>query len=155
MVFGLEPGTVYQVLRKLARLGLGGSMAGGRQFVSWIHEHDFCRAVEWLLSHEELSGAVNLVAPHPLTNGDMMREMRLACHRPFGLPATRWMLEVGALFLRTETELIIKSRRVVPERLLKSGFDFEFPELSAALDELEHRRTASEVAAPARCVVVS
>jgi NAD dependent epimerase/dehydratase family enzyme len=85
----------------------------------------------------------------------MMRAMRQACHRPIGLPATRWMLEIGAVFLRTETELIIKSRRVVPERLLASGFKFYYPELPAALDELERRRTAQLDVPSPRCAVAS
>lgn len=140
MVFGPDAG-VFPVLRRLARLGLGGKMGSGRQYVSWIHVEDFCRAIEWLIEHEELSGPINLAAPTPLTNADMMRLMRKTCGAPFGLPATEWMLEIGAFFLRTETELILKSRRVVPGRLLASGFQFHFPELENALRNLEQRKT--------------
>ncbi len=139
MVFGLVSG-VFPVLRRLARFGLGGKMGSGRQFVSWIHEEDFCRAIEWIIDHENLSGPVNLAAPHPLTNAEMMRLVRKECGAPFGLPATEWMLEIGAFFLRTETELIIKSRRVVPGKLLTSGFQFHFPQLEDALRNLEHRK---------------
>ncbi len=135
MVFGTSSG-VFPVLRRLARFGLGGKMGTGRQFVSWIHEEDFCRAVEWLVDHEDLSGPINLAAPNPLTNAEMMRLVRKACGAPFGLPATEWMLEIGAFFLRTETELIIKSRRVVPGKLLASGFQFHFPNLEDALRNL-------------------
>jgi hypothetical protein len=135
MVFGKDGG-VFPVLRRLARFGLGGKMGGGRQYVSWIHVEDFCRAVEWIVANESLSGPVNLAAPNPLPNRDMMRLLREACGTPFGLPATEWMLEVGAVFLRTETELILKSRRVVPGRLLASGFQFQFPELRGALENL-------------------
>jgi len=135
LVLGAEGG-VFRVLRRLARLGLGGRMGNGAQFVSWIHETDFCSAVEGIIAHEELSGVVNLAAPNPVTNTEMMATLREVCHVPFGLPATRWMLEVGAFFLRTETELILKSRRVVPGRLLASGFQFRFPEIRAALRDL-------------------
>lgn len=135
LVFGKDGG-VFPVLRRLARLGLGGKMGSGRQFVSWIHAGDFLRAVKWLIAKKELSGPVNLAAPNPLPNREMMRLIREACGVPFGLPATEWMLEVGAFFIRTETELIIKSRRVVPGRLLASGFKFQFPELPGALKDI-------------------
>jgi uncharacterized protein (TIGR01777 family) len=139
MVFGPDGG-VFPVLRRLARIGLGGKMASGKQYVSWIHEDDFCRAIEWLIAHEELSGPINFAAPNPLTNAEMMRLMQKICGLPFGLPASRWMLEIGAFFLRTETELIIKSRRVVPGKLLASGFQFHFPQLENALRDLEHSK---------------
>ncbi len=139
MVFGAAEGSVFPVLRRLVRLGLGGSMGGGRQFVSWIHEEDFCRAVEWILEHPELRGAVNVVAPNPLTNREMMAVFRKVCGRPFGLPAARWMLEVGAWVMRTETELMIKSRRAVPGKLLDGGFAFKFPRFQSALEEIEGR----------------
>lgn len=146
MVLGTEPGGVYRVLRRLARWGLGGSMASGRQFASWIHERDFCRSVEWLIESKwdgaALCGAVNVVAPAPISNCRMMRIVRAASGIPFGLPASRWMLEVGAVLLRTETELILKSRRVVPGRLAAAGFEFEFPELRGAVAELEARLAA-------------
>jgi hypothetical protein len=136
MVLGRGRNSVFPVLRRLARLGLGGAMGSGRQFVSWIHVADYCRAVEWLLCQDELAGAVNVTAPGPLPNEEMMRVLRKACGAPFGLPATEWMLEVGAFFLRTETELLIKSRRVIPGRLLKSGFGFEFSTIEAAFKDL-------------------
>lgn len=147
MVFGNVEGTVFRVLRRLARCGLGGRMADGRQFVSWIHADDFCRAVDWLIEREEFSGPVNVAAPNPLPNAEMMRSFRRVCGAPFGLPATRWMLELGAFLLRTETELIVKSRRVVPSRLLESGFQFRFPALEEALRELEGRLRGSRSAA--------
>jgi uncharacterized protein (TIGR01777 family) len=139
MVFTDEPGSVFPVLRRLVRLGLGGSMAGGRQFVSWIHQEDFCRAVEWILEHPSLRGPFNVAAPNPVTNREMMAMFRRVCGRPVGLPATRWMLEIGAFFMRTETELMIKSRRVVPAKLLDSGFQFHFPTLQGALADIEGR----------------
>lgn len=136
MVLGHGGNSVLPHLLRLARLGLGGTLAGGRQYVSWIHEDDFCRAVEWIIEHESLSGAVNLAAPHPVTNAEFMAAIRRVCRAPFGLPASRWMLEVGAFFLRTETELLIKSRRVVPGRLLAGGFVFRHPDLLPALEQL-------------------
>jgi NAD dependent epimerase/dehydratase family enzyme len=135
------------VLRRLARCGLGGSMGGGKQFVSWIHEDDFCRAVAWLLERDDFNGVVNVAAPHPVPNAELMRIFRRVCGAPFGLPAARWMLEFGAFFLRTETELIVKSRKVVPARLLESGFQFRFSEIEAALREIEGRLGTSRDAA--------
>jgi uncharacterized protein len=136
MVLGHGRNSVLPHLLRLGRLGLGGSLAGGRQFVSWIHEEDFCRAVEWILEHEHLSGAVNLAAPNPVTNAEFMGTIRKACHAPCGLPAPRWLLEIGAFFLRTETELLIKSRRVVPGKLLADGFAFRHPDLRPAIEHL-------------------
>lgn len=138
MVLGHARNSVFPALRRLARLGLGGRMGGGRQYVSWIHETDFCRAVHWLIEREEISGPVNLAAPNPLSNAEMMGLLRSICGAPrgLGLPATRWMLEIGALLLRTETELILKSRRVIPSKLAASGFRFQFPDFAGALKDL-------------------
>lgn len=136
MVFTRTGGGAYPVLLRLTRLGFGGTLGHGRQYVSWIHEHDFCRAVEWLIDNDDLSGPVNLAAPQPLSNREVMRLLRRTLGVPFGLPATRRMLEIGAFLLRTETELVIKSRRVVPRRLLDAGFEFHYPEPEAALAQL-------------------
>lgn len=136
MVLGQAKNSVLPNLLRLGRLGLGGSLAGGRQFVSWIHEEDFCRAVEWLIEHENLSGPVNLAAPEPVTNAEFMAVIREVCRVPFGLPAARWMLEVGAFVLRTETELVIKSRRVTPGKLLAGGFVFRHPRVLPAIEQL-------------------
>lgn len=114
-------------------------MDGGRQYVSWLHHTDFCRVIQWLIDRDDFVGAVNLSAPQPLTNREMMRIIRAACHVSIGLPARRWMLEVGALVLRTETELIIKSRRVVPARLIEAGFQFRFSDLATAVEDLEQQ----------------
>lgn len=142
LVLGHGTNSVFPVLCRLARIGLGGRMGSGGQFVSWLHELDFCRAVEWLITHDELSGPVNLAAPNPVTNAEMMRLFRELVGAPVGLPATTWMLEIGAFFLRTETELILKSRRVVPGRLLAGGFDFRFPNMREALQNLAANRHA-------------
>lgn len=140
MVLGTGQNSVFPVLRRLARLGLGGKMGDGKQFVSWIHERDFCRALEWIIEHPDLSGPINIAAPNPATNAEMMRQLRRAVGAPIGLPAAEWMLEIGAFLMRTETELILKSRRVIPKRLLKSGFKFEFEEMGQAM-----RRLANEM----------
>lgn len=139
MVLGLGSNSVFPVLRRLTKFGLGGRQGSGKQFVSWIHLEDFCRAVEWIIAHAELSGPINQCAPNPLPNVEMMKLFREVCGMPIGLPATEWMLEIGAFFLRTETELIFKSRRVVPGRLLESGFKFHFPVFRDALLDLEQR----------------
>ena len=137
MVMGAEPGGVYEVLRRLARTGLGGKMGRGTQYVSWLHAEDFCRAVDWLIQKNDASGTYNLSAPIPLPNAEMMAILRRVVGVPFGLPAPRFLLEIGAFFLRTETELVIKSRRVVPGRLLDEGFRFEFSHLSEAIAAIE------------------
>jgi len=136
MVFGNEAGGVHDVLRRLTRLWMGGRMGSGLQYVSWLHADDFGRAVEWLIANRRASGIYNLCAPTPLTNGEMMAALRRVHGRSFGLPAYRWMLEIGAFFLRTETELILKSRRVVPGRLLAEGFSFLHSTLEEALRDL-------------------
>ncbi|GAA3775272.1 hypothetical protein GCM10022403_007690 [Streptomyces coacervatus] len=136
MVMSPDRGGVLDVLLRLARLGLGGPVAGGAQYVSWIHERDFIRAMEFLVDREDLDGPVNLAAPGPLTHRDFMRALRTAWGMPVGLPATRWMAELGAFALRSDTELLLKSRRVVPGRLLDAGFAFEhaqWPEAAADL----------------------
>jgi uncharacterized protein (TIGR01777 family) len=139
MVLGLGGNSVFPVLRRLTRFGLGGRQGSGKQFVSWIHVEDFCRAVAWIIAHNELAGPINQCAPNPLPNAEMMQLFREVCGVPIGLPATEWMLEIGAFFLRTETELIFKSRRVVPGRLLASGFEFRFPTFLEALVDLEKK----------------
>jgi uncharacterized protein (TIGR01777 family) len=139
MVLGLGKNSVFPMLRRLTRFGLGGKMGNGRQYVSWIHEIDFCRAIEWLTDHQALQGAINITAPNPVSNAEMMKLLRQVCRVPIGLPAADWMLEIGAFFLRTETELIIKSRRVVPGHLLRSGFEFQFPTILKAFEILNAR----------------
>ncbi len=139
MVFAASSGGVYRTLRSLTRWGLGGAIAGGRQFISWIHEDDFCRAVEWLIDRDDFSGPVNVASPNPVTQREMMRIIRRELGVPFGLPATRKMLEAAAFVHGTEAELIIKSRRVVPGRLMVAGFEFRFPRMEDAVREIEGR----------------
>lgn len=139
MVMSPDRGGVLDVLLRMARLGLGGPVAGGGQYVSWIHDRDFVRAVELLLHRDDLSGPVNLAAPGPLPQRDLMRDLRRAWGRGFGLPATAWMAEIGAWALRTDTELLLKSRRVAPGRLLDAGFEFEHPNWPEAAEDLVRR----------------
>jgi uncharacterized protein len=122
-----DPGGIFDTLLGLVRWGLGGNAYDGRQYMSWIHHEDFVEAVRWLVAREGVDGIVNVAAPNPLPNAEFMRILRQAAGVPFGLPATKLMLEAGAVFLRTETELILKSRRVVPGRLLEHGFVFKYP----------------------------
>ena len=122
-----DRGGIFSVLLNLVRFGLGGPVAGGRQYVSWIHDQDFIRAVLWLIDHPEIDGPVNIASPNPLPQADFVRVLRTAWGMPIGLPATAWMAAIGALVLQTETELILKSRRVVPGRLCAAGFTFQFP----------------------------
>ncbi len=139
MTMSPDPGGVFDVLLGLVRRGLGGRAGDGRQFVSWIHDQDFVRAIYHIIEHDTLTGAVNLAAPGPVPNADFMRTLRQAWGIGFGLPAARWMLEIGAVFLRTETELILKSRRVVPGRLIQNGFAFNFPTWPEAARDLCYR----------------
>jgi len=134
-----DRGGVFDLLLRLVRFGLGGQAGHGRQYVSWIHDRDFVRAVYWLIEHDKVDDAVNLAAPHPLPNADFMRALREAWGMRLGLPASAWMLEVGTWLLRSETELVLKSRRVVPGRLVQQGFAFEFPIWAEAARDLCRR----------------
>ena len=144
MTMSPDGGGIFDTLLAFVRRGLGGTAGNGRQFVSWIHFEDFIRATRWLIDHDEIDGAVNLAAPNPVPNEEFMRTLREASGTRAGLPATKWMLEIGAVFMRTETELILKSRRVVPGRLLESGFAFNFPMWSTAARDLCQRWTAAQ-----------
>jgi uncharacterized protein len=136
MVMSPDRGGIFDTLLGLVRRGLGGTSGDGRQYVSWIHEVDFVRALYHVIERDRLGDAVNLAAPNPLPNREFMAALRRAWGARLGLPATRWMLELGAVFLRTETELVLKSRRVVPGKLIEDGFRFDHPEWPAAAAEL-------------------
>lgn len=139
MVMSPDHGGVFDVLLRLVRFGLGGQAGSGQQYVSWVHEADFIRSIEYLIEHEEFDGPVNIASPHPLPNRDFMKALRQAWGIPIGLPAPKPVLELGALFMRTETELILKSRRVVPGRLLHAGCHFLFPDWNYAARDLVSR----------------
>lgn len=142
MTMSPDPGGVFDTLLGLVKRGLGGTAGDGRQFVSWIHDVDFLRATEWLIERDDIDGVINVAAPHPVPNAEFMRALRQAWGARIGLPATKWMLEAGATVMRTETELILKSRRVVPGRLLDHGFRFAFPDWSDAAEDLCQRSRA-------------
>ena len=143
MVMSPDAGGVFSVLSGLVRRGLGGTEGPGTQYVSWIHDFDLCRAIELLLAEPEITdatnGVVNLTAPQPLPNREFLAALRKAWHQSIGLPAASWMLEIGALFMGTETELILKSRRVVPGLLLREDFEFRFPDWPSAAANLVAR----------------
>jgi len=139
ITFSPVPGNAFAVLSNLVRVGLGGTQGNGRQWVSWIHEQDFTRAVEFLITRDDLDGPVNIASPNPEQNRDFMGTLREAWDMPNGLPAPRLALELAAYFIRTETELVLKSRRVVPTRLIEAGFQFEFPNWAHAAEDLVER----------------
>ena len=129
-------GGAMSPLATLAKLGLGGKQGSGKQYISWIHIEDFVRAVVWLIENETMTGSINIISPKPVQNKIFMKTLRKVVKMPFGLPATKWMLEVGAFIIRTETELILKSRKVVPKRLLDTGFKHRFTNLEIALKDI-------------------
>jgi uncharacterized protein (TIGR01777 family) len=139
MTMSPDKGGIFDVMLGLVRKGLGGTAGDGNQYISWVHEKDFINAVRFLIAQEELDGAVNIASPNPLPNKEFMRIFRETAGVSIGLPASKWMLELGALFMRTETELILKSRRVISERLEMSGFVFEFPDWRDACKEILKR----------------
>jgi NAD dependent epimerase/dehydratase family enzyme len=139
MTMSPDRGGVFDVLLGLVRRGLGGAIGPGSQFVSWIHETDFVRAIDFLIQREDFDGVVNLASPNPLPNRDFMRILREAWGIRFGLPSPRWVLEIGTLLMRTESDLVLKSRRVVPGRLADAGFPFHLPNWPTAARDLVAR----------------
>lgn len=142
MVLGHGKNSVYPVLARIARWGLGGKLSTGNQMVSWIHEADFARAVEFAIDNEEIAGPLNVTAPAPVRNSVFMRALREAIDIPFGCPHYKPMLEIAAWLMRTETELTLKSRFVVPKKLLRSRFVFYYPFIDEALAQLAQKRAA-------------
>jgi uncharacterized protein len=129
-------GEAFHKLKTITRLGLGGQQGNGRQKMSWIHVEDFCRAVEFIIRDEKIDGAINISAPNPIDNQSFMKTLRDKLKVPFGIPSPVFFLEIGTLFLQTETELLLKSRNVYPERLLNFGFQFRYETVEKALGEL-------------------
>jgi uncharacterized protein len=150
MVMSPDRGGTFDLLLALVRRGLGGRAGDGRQFMSWIHDDDFIRAIRWLIDRDGIDGVVNIASPHPIPNVDFMRQLRHAAGVRVGLPASTWMLEVGAVLMRTETELILKSRRVVPGRLRDGGFLFGYPHWADAARDLYRRWRGGLTPQPAR-----
>lgn len=144
IVIGREPGGALEPLMNLVKYGLGGTQGKGNQYMSWVHEQDVINVVEWLMTHEEVTGIVNVASPNPIPNKQFMKTLRQVMKRPFGLPATRWMLEIGAWVIGTETELILKSRRVIPGRLQELGFEMQYTTVKEALEEIIHGERKDE-----------
>lgn len=145
IVMSSAKGAPFDLMLRHIRLGFG-RFGNGRQWVSWIHECDFVRAVEFLIEHEEIDGIVNLAAPNPVPNRELMETIAAEAGMLFTIPTLRPMLEIGAFLMRTESELVLKSRRVVPARLLEHGFRFQFDEWGDAARDLCARRREGKVA---------
>ncbi|NOQ73191.1 MAG: TIGR01777 family protein [Crocinitomix sp.] len=131
-----KDGGAYPKLRQIAKLFFGGKQASGNQFISWIHIVDFCAAVHFIIDHPEFVGPVNVAGPKPMRNKDFMTVLRKTVNRPFGLGQPKWLLELGARMIGTESELLLKSRNVIPERLLEKGFKFQFETVEECLGNL-------------------
>src|SRR5437879_1289137 len=144
VIMSPDRGGVFDTLLRLVRFGLGGTAASGQQFVSWIHDEDFLRSIDYLIARDEIDGVVNIASPTPLGNREFMKALRQAWGTSIGLPANRWMRDIGTFFRRTETELVLKSRRVIPRRLVEDGFQFQFPEWAAAAQNLVDRWRATD-----------
>jgi uncharacterized protein len=138
-----DRGGVFDVLLGLVRIGLGGTQGMGTQFVSWVHEADFIRVIDLLIERDDLSGIFNLASPNPLPNREFMRTLRAAWGTRIGVPSPAWLIEIGTWLMRTESELVFKSRRVVPGRLLAESFEFQFPNWDRAAKDLVHRWRAN------------
>ncbi|XSG77140.1 TIGR01777 family oxidoreductase [Herpetosiphon llansteffanensis] len=136
MMMSHDRGGVFDILCRLARSGLGGTIGNGQQYVAWIHSHDLVRAIAWLIEQPDLAGPINLSAPQPLPNHQFMRHLRQALNTRFGVPIPSPLMQIGAWMLRTEAELVLKSRNVIPQRLLEHGFRFEYPSWPEAVTNL-------------------
>lgn len=135
IVFGKRDGAFPRLLA-LARLGAGGKLGNGQQYVSWIHEQDAAKCTDWLLQNETASGVFNCTSPKPVKNEELMAAIRQACGILFGIPSPAWLLEIGARLIGTETELLLKSRWVMPTRLLNNGFEFSYPDITHAVNDI-------------------
>lgn len=127
---------VFPRLLNLVKAGLGGKQGNGQQYVAWVHENDVANITRFILDHSAFNGVVNCTAPHAIKNADLMRTIRKAYGIPFGLPAPQWLLEIGALIIGTETELILKSRWVAPKQLLDTGYQFRFSNAEHAVHDI-------------------
>lgn len=142
IVLGKEGGA-FQPLKNLARFGLGGKQGPGNQYFSWIHEDDFVEIVHQIINNEEMEGIYNIVSPNPVQNYELMEVLRKCLKMPIGLPMPTWLLKIGALLINTETELILKSRYVFPQRLMDEGYKFKYPNLKDAVEELVENKKYS------------
>ena len=131
-----KDGGVIKPLKNLVRFGLGGKQGSGKQMFSWIHIEDLFGIINFVEKHQELSGVLNTASPKPVNNSTLMRLLRNIMDVKVGLPAPVWLLKIGAALIKTETELILKSRWVIPERLAKAGFKFKYPDMDMALKQI-------------------
>ena len=129
-------GGAFPKLKTIVRLGCGGQQGRGNQKVSWIHIEDFCQAIYFIIQDEKIEGAINITSPQPIDNKDFMKILRKEMHIPFGIPSPKFLLEFSSIFLQTETELLLKSRNVYPQRLLDFGFEFKYKSLEEAFESL-------------------
>lgn len=131
-------GGAFIPLKTLVKTGFGGKQGNGNQFISWIHEEDFASAIDFIIQ-KEISGVINVVSPEPIPNSDFMQKLRKAVGSPFGIPINPFLLKIGSFFIRTEAELVLKSRNVIPKRLLENGFKFKFENIDNAFENLLHK----------------
>jgi uncharacterized protein len=136
MIMSPDRGSIFDYILWSVRMGLGGTVGSGKQYISWMHFIDFVNAIQFIINNEQIAGAINMASPHPLPNKDFMSQLRKAWGQKLGLPLFEWMLQIGTVFLRTESELLLKSRRVIPARLLDAGFKFEYGDWSTAATDL-------------------
>lgn len=129
-------GGAFPKFKQISKLGLGGKQGRGNQLMSWIHIDDFCEAVNFIIENENFEGAINITAPKSLSNEDMMGQIRKKIKVSFGIPSPVWLLELASVFIKTETELMLKSRNVYPEILLENDFKFRYDTFEKALEEL-------------------
>lgn len=140
IVFGKLGGPLSPLVW-LAKLGVGGHQGNGSQYFSWLHAKDFCEIVKFAIENKTMSGAFNATSPTPIPNKQLMKELRAVLRIPFGVPLPKWLLELGAIFIRTETELVLKSRYVIPRKLEEAGYTFQFRTIREALNDLVGRST--------------
>lgn len=128
-------GGAFIPLKRLTQFVFGGKQGNGNQFISWIHELDFARAIDFII-HKELEGKINIVSPQPIKNKEFMKKLQKAIKIPFGIPTPKPILKLGAKIIGTESELVLKSRNVIPEILMQNGFQFEYPNIENTFKNL-------------------
>lgn len=130
-----KKGGAFLPLKNLTKFGFGGKQSNGNQFVSWIHEKDFARAIEFIID-KKIVGVINIVSPKPIKNKDFMKTLQKSLKVAIGIPIGIRLLKIGAKLIGTESELVLKSRNVIPKRLTENGFDFEYGDLKKTFDNL-------------------
>lgn len=141
IMMGIDKDSAFDIFSGLTRMGLGGKLGSGKQYVSWIHELDMVRAMQFIIE-SDLEGPINISSPNPLPQAAFAKDLQRAWGIKFGLPAMPWMISIGAWVLNGDTEIVMKSRRVVPKTLLDSGFTFKFPDWAPAAKDLAERMRA-------------